>query len=783
MAKYKEYVNAITERLMDTENYKSAKDYAMARYLMEQKSRLRPTVNGTSLAECLLDANTHSMTNKFKRVTRFAKDKSVYPYGVPKSSITTEAVSGVKGALEDYLTTKEGKPLTFLYVKLNSRNAYHFAWEQLYAELGYNGETNELKVMSIKAGNTAYLKGGQLYLTQATADRLLLDGNTDQNGLSMSYGSTPDRVINTNREQPEPLIGDSNKLVVTYVYKDGLISKEDTVELNLDFIEPNAIKPKPITQPSLPSWMPKPPTVDPETIESEDEYLQTMYFDGTSYRVFNYRYMSGGIPAIDKAESYQEEFGQFYPRIYLRQDAKDLMNLPKDNKARVGTEKLMRKIGLDLKEVTESINEGIEDLNDTFKYTFIHLTISINKEMDDQTTGNYLFNYFDALYARSTAIPIKDQQEPILPNERKGITQDVSDNTYSQVVSYWKSGKTNRAGKAKNNKGVDLKKGEYCVKFTTISLGTGDKWYKKAINGGHELIYQVTDTTHIVITVMNLVMVHQFYGKSIKCEWSDDGLTIPLDSSVVNKLKGSDSDLLLNKGLQITIATYQRIKKKWYERGVFKVAMVVVSVVINMFVPGAGFALSAFLSALATTIIMSIAITVLMTVALELAIRLGISPEILAVLTALATAAVLAYGGGKFDFSKVMNAKSALTALNYSVDMYQKGIGKAIEAIQKEMDLFAEYAKDQSAKLKEAQKMLDTGMIPPDLELLTAPINEMDIYLGETPEQFYTRAQGIDIVDLSYNMEAYFIAIFTSPPEYVSKRELTVDIEDILLIT
>ena len=757
MSSKKTYVNAVTQRLMETDNYISSSDYAMARYNMEQKSKLRPNIKSTSIAECLVEAHKGSMPNKFKGAYRFAKDKDKYIFGVPKSSISTDAVNDVKLALENYLTDLEGKPLSFEYVKLNSKNPYHYAWKEVISKLSYSFITNELKTLSIKEGVPAYLHKSQLYLTQASIDILSLDGNLDQNGLNIGT-----------IKQPEILIGDSDKIVVVYAYTKGTELLEGTVELDLSHV----VKKVKVSESS--------DVVD--EVPSEEEYLQTMYYDGTTYKLFEYKYMSGGIPEIDKAESYQEEFGQYYPRIYLRRDAKDTIELPKDNVSRKNTEKLLYRLGLDLKELTTSVNESIDDINDNYKFTFLHLTVSINKEMDDQTTGKYLFNYFDTLYDKAEPLVSTNPDEPTLPNERQGITQTVSDTTYTQVVKYWKSGKDIKTGTIKNNKGVELKAGEYCIKYGEHNwMGSIGSWFRKT-TGSHEIYYQTSANQYTVITVYGLEMVHQFYGKSVRCQWDDEGLTIPLDLSVVNGLRNKEQDLLLNKALQITVTTLQVIKKKWYETGPFKVVMAIASIAMNMFVPGSGFVLSALFSAVVTSIILTVAIKILMTVAIEIAIKLGLSPEVVGILTAIVVIGFTAYGAGKFDFSKMMNSKEVLKALSYSLDMYQKGIGKKIEMIKKDMDTFSEYAKDEWKKIETAQSMLFTGMIPPGLELLTSPINEVDIYLGETPQDFYTRTVGLDIVDMSYNMEAYFLALATTVPKNIPKKVNTMDISDVLLI-
>ena len=54
--------------------------------------------------------------------------------------------------------------------------------------------------------------------------------------------------------------------------------------------------------------------------------------------------------------------------------------------------------------------------------------------------------------------------------------------------------------------------------------------------------------------------------------------------------------------------------------------------------------------------------------------------------------------------------------------------------------------------------------------------------MAVTNKDFYTRTVGLDIVDMSYNMEAYFLALATTIPKNTPKKVNTVDISDVLLI-
>ena len=54
--------------------------------------------------------------------------------------------------------------------------------------------------------------------------------------------------------------------------------------------------------------------------------------------------------------------------------------------------------------------------------------------------------------------------------------------------------------------------------------------------------------------------------------------------------------------------------------------------------------------------------------------------------------------------------------------------------------------------------------------------------MAVTKKDFYTRTVGLDIVDMSYSMEAYFLALATTVPKITPKKANTVDISDVLII-
>lgn len=736
MSRKKTYVNSVTERMLDSENFHSSKDFALQKFHYDQKSKLNPRMRDTSLSEYLIETQKYSLTNKLRSAYRFANDANRYPYGLPKSHLSTSADGDIRNSLISYLTKKEGFPVSILSYTLNTKNLLHFAWLKIADNLKYQHSNNEIKALSIMKGSPCYLYGGHLIMTQGTHSNYVLDNNITQSGLSLSYGKCFDRMENLAANHSDVIIGDRDAVVLIYAYKLGDNVLYETIEVSLSDVNPEVVDDTPI----------------------ENEIIQVTYMAETGAKLFTYAYKSGGILELDTSVIFSDSLGQYYPRIYLREDAINTNKLNKSSAKYKGTKNIIKKLGLDLDEVTDQVMKSIEGLNNNFKYVFMQLTVSINKEMDDPITGKYLFNYFNRLHAKGL---------PKADGTSAATFQKVSDKEYSQEVYYKQSTKKINTGVALNNKGIALKVGEHCIKYT------GNK---------HVLMQQTNSTNHISITLDGLVMTHLFDGHLIKCSGDDEGLTIPLDYSVVKNMLPTEKELLVNKSFQITITTVVTIKKKWYQRGIFKVIIGVISIAINFIIPGAGLTFMALIQAVATSFLVGLAVGLAIKLAVSIAAAMGISPEILAALTFIA---VLGYSiaTGNIDYSKMVDGKAILKALMPSVDMYQKAITNDILSIKKQMEEFQEFAKSEWDKLKEAQAMLFTGMIPPTLEMLTTPLNN-NVFLGETAEEFYTRAVGVDVTDLTVNMVDYFLDATTIVTNKIKpQREFNTNMGDELLIT
>lgn len=554
---------------------------------------------------------------------------------------------------------------------------------------------------------------------------------------------------------------------------------------------------------------------DNNLIPSGFKKIQTFYTVDGGIHLLNYEYLSGGIPEIDAISdsSIIDGLGKYYPRVYIRLDGDDVDKLSKEDERRKSSIKATRLLGIDLPVFTKQIKESIEDINDEYKHVYLDLGLSPKGSIDDMEVCNYLFSYFNKLYPKCVKPHMVLYQRQVWdkdigyyyvddykPSGRLlGITHTVQDKIISHRVSFESIAREaieiTPAFLAKyGHLNIGDTVGEFNLQPATEHLRNkfvnDEGYYKEKYTRGDNYyvtyIQRVSEFSYVGISIQRLSTSTIFYGAAVNHISNSDSLTIPLDYAVVETMSFKEKEVIFNRALNISITHIKVVKEKWYETGVFKVVMAIVSVAINVIVPGSGLTLQALLTAAATTIVVGIAINFAINILVSIAISLGISPEFVATLAAIATVALMFMGQGTVDFSKLANAKELMQILNTTLDAYQKGIQNTIVKLQDEMTLFSDYMKDQNKKLEAAQDMLITGFIPPDLELLTAPISGMNnIYLGESPLDFYTRTTIKDVTSMTLNIVETFLKTTTGLPKVINKlgqHRLDNNIDNVLLI-
>lgn len=532
---------------------------------------------------------------------------------------------------------------------------------------------------------------------------------------------------------------------------------------------------------------------DATSVPDNLEHIQVFYTVDGILKTLNYKYKSGAIPELDVIEenTFEEGLGSYYPRVYTRLDAQDIIDMDADSEQRRASEKAMKMLGLDLSTFTTQINEAVDDINDEYKHIYLDVGLSPKNSINDKEISNYLFNYFERVYPKCTGAHYHiiseryfsegeyNYRDASVPDGRTlGLTHEVYDNLGSHRVSFEsiKRDELLESELEEDSRYLGMSIGEVRGFYDTLKDtehfrnvfrdGEYSKIkYSKSGNIYVTYVKKVSSNVLVLISVQRLSSSTIIKGKQTTHTADSDSMTIPLDYSVVEDMTFKEKEVIFNRATNITIMHIKIVKEKWYETGFFKLVVAVVSVAMNVIVPGSGMTLQAIAGAVVTTIITSIAINIALNILVSIGIALGLSPEITAILAAVAIVAATSMGG-TIDMSKLTNAKELMKTLNTTFDSYKKSIQVTIANLQEEMETFLEYAEDRDKLLKEAQAMLITGFIKPELELLTAPISTSNnVYLDETPEQFYTRTTTVDVSPITLDIVGTLLAVTTSLPK------------------
>lgn len=543
-------------------------------------------------------------------------------------------------------------------------------------------------------------------------------------------------------------------------------------------------------------------TVTPstDTIPEDYDYIQVGYSLDGNYHWFSYAYLSGLIPELDNALLNDKAIGEYYPRLYTRINDINIVNHYDKQKKEDGI-KASKKLGIDLKDLTIQLNNSVGDEIKNVHYMYLTLAIGVNTNQDDKRVSEYLYRYFDRLLQESDDIELPDDLQPIkyvtqtingkeevkqVPNlvpHKSVITQYIQDNILTVCINYNKAriithqGKLHEVGSYWSSVGsIQKSKTKNILNIIRRTI----EWTEYY----HSFFYQTNENEYTEIRIFGLSKTDYYSGHSSTVSGTDEKLCIPLDKSIVMDLTLKEREILINKAFQVQINIIKVIKQKWYQRGIFRVLLAVIAIAITVATKGAGLSWASKLFLMAKTMAISFAVNIAVDLVAKLAVKLGVSPEVLGIITLIATIAIGAMSGS-FDASKLLRADTIMAKLNHAFKMYQKAIQHNIAKIQKELAQLAEYYKNKQKEVAKAQELLNTGVVPIDLELLLNPPSSIDkglIILGETPTEFYNRTTTINVVEITQAIASNFVSanMVIEPVKYKPTEDF--DINEILLI-
>ncbi len=502
-------------------------------------------------------------------------------------------------------------------------------------------------------------------------------------------------------------------------------------------------------------------------------YLMAAYtYDNagtTEIEYITYVKGSGLIPEFEDVIEFTAATGEFFPRLYARLDGINLTHLPTTDPRYKSSKKMAKRLGIEWKGWVEQLHEAIQDVGDV-KQLFMTLAAPVNTS--DAVTCEYLYRYFSKLYDEQPTAPV-GYVPPLGTafNQKKGLSLRIADEAYAHHVEFNSIGFDTVTG----NIGVVGTYSSTYVPETRVRVHKGLLYrYVTSAVAYHSIKWQDTETTYKEVRVYSLSSAHIFSGGGTSAGGSSENLIIPLDRSVLPKMRTAEIEILFAKCLHLFINIFKIIKEKWYQRGIFKVVMAVVAIVIAVVTVGAGAPLSAYILAAAYAVGVGFAISMVIQLAAKVLVKLGVGGDLLAIFVVVVAVVAIAMGG---DGAQILDitAKTVLRAVNVAFQLSSQMSALELQETAKAMDAFQAQAKSKWQLIEEAEKLLEGGGVPLSLDVLMADLrSKVLIRLGESPAAFLSRSIGISNPGvLGYEMlSGYVDNALTLPDTYTMLNQM-----------
>lgn len=717
---------SVAERLLNDKDFKYSNIVAVQRYLAEQRQTNQINIY-SSIADSIIEQSKHTLPVKYNKLYRYLDNNDRYSsIGLPKSSFITNPDVEIKNNIQEYLEQKHSSNIDFIWFHIGQRNLYFYAWFNLIQEYGYDFKTNELTKLSELLELPCYLYDGQIYHNAKKE----YDDEITFTGLAYDYGVTFERTEDKTK-LVKPSIEDEYDLMdFIYTYQENGVTRYGESSIDLDYL--NKI------------------VEEDDTIPDDIDYIQVMYIVNQEVHLLEQSFND-----LTTLFNLTEDIGEFYPRLYVRLHQQDVNSKDDTDALKKQTTKAFNRLGLSLKDITSQLQKSLGGDYGDVHHLFINPAIAINVDGEDTVIAEYLYKYFDRLYDKSNVIS---------NNVRAGISQQIQDKIYTQNL-YFKTIKKETIHEEFN----EINVGEYIVKFNAKPR-TGIFSKLRSEKGYHSIYYRHSIDSYTVITLEDLILQNLFSGRGTSASGSDSELVIPLDRLLIQELSPKEKEWIFHKALHVQISLVKVTKKKWYQTGIFKAVIAIVGIVISYFSAGTGATISAKLLAIAQGMVVSTAIGLAIDLAVKLAVKLGLNARIAGIIAFIAS---IALAKGKGNWEQAFNAVNIMKALNTAFDVHNKVLAQNMNKLIKETNEFKEYTQFKEKELAKAQRMLNTGIVPLDLELLVSPLSNLYLNFGESVEDFYNRTIDIDVTYLTQSIASNYVEYTTSLPTFMDTYKVS----------
>lgn len=655
--------------------------------------------DGTQMVEYVLEELTNNIGVRANQMYAYGKDG--YINGLPVSSYRSSLQA--RNAVQQYLNTQEGSAVGMTYYQYGAMNLMHYAFQQLQAQYNWLPDSNDIAGLTASKNTKVSLVDIQVYVTDITEVE-------STNGSLEVWSPAPNSYANAaslltgqvlSLKKPSVPVVDSaaanDYAIVTYAFEENYTQT----------IEGIAVPKKRVIQETL--------RIELTGFDVMGDYHQARYAVNGQVKYWAYK-QGGGVASIDAVmETSFAGDGAFFPWGYLRFNKQSLV-ANKSSEDYKSNKELFKYLNMDMDMVGAAINEN-PDITDVEQ---VMMVMGVPAGSQDSIDQQYLFDFFDKIqldtgsYGNNLTSLAKQLINKNLNKQTPETSIVIQDKKFKMALAF-----------------KNLSKDE--VPGSAAPVGK----YSSVITGNtHKYRYQHTEGMYYEITVTDLKMTYWVFEQYTTTGDEDNKeiLLIPVDVNIAKTYSLPMREKLYARSLHFVFNSKVVTKLKWYQTGIFKVIMIVVSIVITVLTMGATWqgivaavAAGATVTAITMMVVMAILKYLIVSVALKLFVKLvGARFAFIAAVVAAVYGGYQAIQAGSLQGAPW--AKELLQVASGLSSAVNADIASQMEDLVNQQSEFEKFAEEQTKLLDSANELLGGDIV----------MNPLIIF-GESPNDFYQR--------------------------------------------
>lgn len=702
----------------------------------------RSIIDGSNISESLVAGHLNGFSKKGNAYLSYGKKYYVNKLPEGDKSYGSVNPSRVKEVLEELLN----EPVTIRYLVVNDPVYIRFAAEYCQKHYGWNSSTGHLDNPPSIGSNPV----------------VLVSAENDGTSLSMQLAHSP---------------------YITYVWV-ATPNTNTILSSQGSWVAITAYRYTTLVVPMAISGL----AYHVEyTLDSDINPTQKVY-------LWNYATGSNLYPSLDDVSAIVKE-SQYYPIVPIRQYRTNIAKSPSSQVYITGN-KLLKKIGLSMKDLTKSINESgsINDIDDAF------FLFSIDMNTPTEVGKEYLYKFWKQEVDENDGLPTylpslvgRFRLSNTVPPEMSDIDIptnriNIYETEFNAIIKYSGIDKYTTPNRVIGKIGtVTLKKvilplGSIRTEssITNIINSFSTRYYERSYI---ILEKQISATETETIKVIGLEHESVITGVrgirwTVTATLSSGSFFLPMNYDLVKTFTGIDESKLLMESLSMLIywTTVTKVKTGGF-LGSFLGKLILVAIIIGIAIVTGYFDPQTFLASLSAMTATEIAISIATSLAISYGLKkLGEMGGIFAVIATVAAMYYLKVGPFAQNAATLAEpswAESLLNAVTMISDAYSHIISVDMSELMEDVNDFLVATKDKTAQLEAAQDLLDNELGNNVFDPFFIMRRSSKFNPNESPSAFYARTLNTNPGVVALDYTSNFVDISLMLPEFNGLNAVT----------